>query len=65
MDVTPPTDSDEVKEWIAAIDWDKVRPALRRAVAFPKLTAPRSLAFLAGARLHAQHRQCRRQPVHC
>lgn len=25
MDVTPPTDSDEVKAWIAAIDWSKVR----------------------------------------
>lgn len=27
MDVTPPTDSDEVKAWVAAIDWTKVSSA--------------------------------------
>jgi hypothetical protein len=25
MDVTPPVDSEEVKAWVAAIDWTKVR----------------------------------------
>jgi hypothetical protein len=59
MDVTPPTDSDEVKAWVAAIDWTKVS---RRYLSVPRVDSADQLTAVlpshhAGPELLAQRRQ--------